>query len=61
MGHAAAAVSFGNESKSTGAYYEVGGEKYYVCDPTYFFAGIGERMPQYDKVPAKILKLRKIK
>ena len=55
--HIAAAVNF-SENDLTGDYYLVDGEKYYVCDPTYMGASIGESMPEYKEVRADIIKLK---
>lgn len=55
--HIATAVNF-SENDLTGDYYLVDGEKYYVCDPTYMGASIGESMPEYKEVRADIIKLK---
>ena len=56
--HIATAVAFPEESEVTGDYYLLNGRKYYVCDPTYTGAGIGETMPQYQTVKADIMILK---
>ena len=56
--HIAAAVNFSDPSVA-GDYYMYNGKKYVVCDPTYFGASIGESMPQYKNVGAKLIGLRK--
>lgn len=55
--HIATAVYFPNE-KISGDYYVVNDKKYYVCDPTYVGASIGEAMPMYKDVKADIILLR---
>lgn len=45
--HIATAVAFFDDSEVLGDYYLLNGKKYFVCDPTYIGAGIGETMPQY--------------
>lgn len=53
--HIATAVRF-SESVS-GDYVQVAGQKYVVCDPTYIGADIGEAMPEYKKVSARIIRI----
>lgn len=53
--HIATAVAFPEEVE--GDYYTVDGRRFTVCDPTYEGADIGEAMPQYKGVKAKIVKL----
>jgi len=55
-GHAAAAVSFNEDI--TGNYVVYKGEKYLICDPTYFGARIGQAMPDYADEPAKVIEIR---
>lgn len=52
-GHMAAAVCF--NSDVPGNYLEHNGRRFVVCDPTYIGASIGQAMPQYKKVAAKIV------
>ena len=54
-GHLATAVCF--HAEITGDHIILDGRKYFVCDPTYIGAGIGEAMPEYKAVPAKVLRL----
>ena len=50
--HIATAVCLPDEYDIKGCYFMVGGKKYYICDPTYIGAPIGDCMNQYkDKVP----------
>lgn len=55
--HIATAVSI-PDLTIQGDYYLIDGEAYYVCDPTYIGAGIGESMPQYQDIRATVIKLR---
>ena len=52
--HIATAVCF--DENVSGDYLMVEGKKYVVCDPTYIGASIGNAMPQYRDVAAKVLK-----
>ncbi len=54
-GHLATAVAFSEEVE--GDYFIVDGRRYTVCDPTYIGAPVGETMPQFKHVEAKLLKL----
>ncbi|MBO4281810.1 MAG: hypothetical protein J5873_01270 [Bacteroidales bacterium] len=54
-GHLATAVAFPEEVE--GDYFTIEGRRYTVCDPTYIGAGIGETMPQFKNVDAKLVKL----
>jgi hypothetical protein len=54
-GHLGTAVCFTEEV--AGDYFTVDGCRYTVCDPTYIGAGIGETMPQFKGVSAKLIKL----
>ncbi|MBQ8704275.1 MAG: hypothetical protein IJ524_07885 [Bacteroidales bacterium] len=56
-GHLATAVHFPEEVE--GDYYTVDGQRYTICDPTYIGAGIGETMPMYQDVSAKLVKIGK--
>lgn len=53
--HIATAIAFPDDSEIAGDYYLLNGRKYFVCDPTYIGAGIGESMPQYDNVKPDII------
>jgi len=53
--HMAAAVNF--DTEMPGNYYTVGGKHFTVCDPTYIGAGIGEAMPQFQNVKARVIRL----
>ena len=52
--HIATAVCLKDDTVK-GDYYMVDGHKYFVCDPTYIGANIGETMPQYRKTKADII------
>lgn len=54
-GHLATAVHF-NENAS-GDYFDVDGQKYIVCDPTYINAGVGQAMSMYKGSNAELIKL----
>lgn len=54
-GHMATAVHFPEEVD--GDYFTVDGRRYTVCDPTYIGAGVGETMPQFQNVNAKLVTL----
>lgn len=54
-GHLGTAVAFSEEV--AGDYFTIEGKRYTVCDPTYIGAGIGETMPNFKGVEAKIVKL----
>jgi hypothetical protein len=54
--HIATAVCF-NENVP-GDYFNLGGKKYIICDPTYIGAPIGKSMPNLLNVDAKILRIR---
>lgn len=54
-GHLATAVAF--PEAVDGDYFTVDGRRYTVCDPTYIGAAIGETMPQFKEVSAKLIKL----
>ena len=53
--HLATAVKF--STYSDGDYVSVNGKKYVVCDPTYINANIGEAMPKFKNVSAKVIEL----
>lgn len=53
--HLATAVKLPSYNK--GDYVSLNGKKYIVCDPTYINAGIGEAMPQFKDVKAKVIEL----
>ena len=52
-GHLATAVAF--DSEVQGSYFTIGGKRFTVCDPTYIGAGVGETMPQFKDVDAKLV------
>ena len=54
-GHMATAVAFPDEVE--GDYFTVNDRRYTVCDPTYIGAPVGETMPQFQGVSAKLLVL----
>lgn len=54
-GHLATAVAFPEEVP--GDYFTIDGRRYTVCDPTYIGASIGETMPDFKHVDAKLVKL----
>ncbi|MBR3411164.1 MAG: hypothetical protein IKG81_00535 [Bacteroidales bacterium] len=54
-GHLATAVAFPEEV--AGDYFPLDGHKYTVCDPTYIGASIGQTMPQFKEVNARLIKL----
>lgn len=53
--HLATAVKF--STYSNGDYINVKGKKYIVCDPTYINANVGEAMPKFKNVSAKVIEL----
>lgn len=53
--HLATAVCFNEDI--TGDHLMLEGEKYLVCDPTYIGASVGDAMPQFKQVAAKVIKL----
>ena len=55
-GHLATAVHF--TENITGDYMTIDGKKYLVCDPTYIGASIGDAMPKYKTMSAKIVKIK---
>ena len=54
-GHLATAVDLGNSAY--GDYITVKGKRYTICDPTYVGASIGDSMPQYKNIKAKVITL----
>ena len=54
-GHLGTAVAFPEAVE--GDYFTIDGRRYTVCDPTYIGAPVGETMPQFQGVKAKIVKL----
>ena len=55
-GHLAAAVAFSGEEE--GDWFNCGGQRFVVCDPTYINAPVGLTMPGMDNQKAKIILLR---
>ena len=53
--HLATAVSFCEEI--AGDYLILDGRKYLVCDPTYIGASIGNAMPQFKQIAAKVVRI----
>lgn len=53
-GHLAAAVAF-TDPNIKGDYITYKGRRYTVCDPTYFYANIGETMPNMDNSSAILI------
>lgn len=56
-GHLATAVHFTEEPQ--GHYMTIDNKNYVVCDPTYIGASVGDVMPQFGNVPAKIIRISK--
>ncbi|MDE5869153.1 MAG: hypothetical protein K2H18_02880, partial [Muribaculaceae bacterium] len=54
-GHLASAVKFNGDV--AGDYFNINGDKYIVCDPTYINAGVGMAMRQYKDSSAEIIRL----
>ena len=54
-GHLASAVAFDSNSGVSGKYVTHEGVKYYVTDPTYIGARIGDEMPQFNTVAPKLI------
>lgn len=55
-GHLATAVHF--TENINGDYMTIDNKKYLVCDPTYIGASIGDAMPQYETIAAKIIEIK---
>lgn len=53
--HIASAVKF--TTATSGDYIELGKSRYVVCDATYIGAKVGESMPEYRNVSAKIIRI----
>lgn len=53
--HLATAVYYDEEIP--GKYISNDGKRYYICDPTYTHADIGQCMPRYDDIKPEIIKL----
>ncbi len=54
-GHLATAVNFTEQAE--GSYMTIDNKIYFICDPTYIGANVGEVMPQFGNVPAEIIKI----
>lgn len=54
-GHIATAVKFSD--KTDGMYFEIGSDRYVICDPTYINAPVGACMPEYVRADVSVLKL----
>lgn len=57
--HIATAVCLSEEYDIKGCYFMVGGKKYYICDPTYIGASIGDCMQQYINTAPNIIRISK--
>ena len=57
-GHLASAVAF-TEGEVYGDYMVYGNKRYYICDPTYFYANVGQSMTNIDKSSAVLIPLAK--
>lgn len=55
-GHVAVAVNLDNKNQS-GVYYLHNNKKYYIADPTYIGAAIGQVMPNYANVKPEIIEI----
>ncbi len=53
--HIATAVRFSAETQ--GDYVQLGSARYVICDPTYIGAKVGESMPEFRNVSAKIIRI----
>ena len=56
--HLATAVCLGNDVNIDGDAFMYGGNKFYVCDPTYIGASTGMTMSQYKTVTPKVIKIK---
>ena len=54
-GHIATAVNF--SKKTDGMYFQIGENRYVICDPTYINAPVGLCMPEYVNADVKVLQL----
>jgi len=54
-GHIATAVKFSD--KTDGMYFQIGDERFVICDPTYINAPVGVCMPEYVKSEVSVLTL----
>ena len=57
-GHLSSCVAL-TEGDVQGDYIDYNGIRYTVCDPTYFFAGVGKTAPSNDNSQAILVPLRK--
>ena len=57
--HIATAVHLPGEWDIKGCYFMVNGKKYYLCDPTYVGASIGDCMQQYINTAPNIIRISK--
>ncbi len=57
-GHLSSCVAF-TEGDVAGDYIDFKGKRYTVCDPTYFYAGVGKTAPSNDNSQAILVPLRK--
>ena len=56
-GHLATAVNFTEQAE--GSFMTIDNKMYFICDPTYIGANVGEVMPQFRSVPAEIIRIAK--
>ena len=56
-GHLATAVNFTEQAE--GSFMTIDNKMYFICDPTYIGANVGEVMPQFGNVPAEIIRIAK--
>lgn len=56
-GHLSSCVAITDEDVK-GDYIDYQGKRYYVCDPTYFYAGVGKTAPSNNNAEAVLLPLR---
>ncbi len=56
-GHLATAVNFTEQAE--GSFVTIDNQTYFICDPTYIGADVGEVMPQFRSVPAEIIRIAK--
>ena len=56
-GHIATAVKLNTEIEGAG--YRIDGDKYYVADPTYIGANLGQVMPGYERARPELIRIKK--
>lgn len=57
-GHLSSCVAI-TEGEVNGDYIDYEGKRYYVCDPTYFYAGVGKTAPSNNNAEAILVPLRR--